>query len=666
VNDWANALIQLRDSFYSVICACSVNVENNKSCSANGSTNNACTTAHRLSFEVATQIVRHMLDPVLVADVATHQFVCANDAAQKMLGISHDEITRLKVSDIHPADKWTYIKNAFKDQACGNCSLIRNIPVLAAGGKIITFDIQAIPVTNDNKPCLLGIFSDVSDRQSAQQQIAQSEGRLRLAIEALPMGLHLYTLEDDGSLVFQAANPAADRILGVPNSQFIGKRIEAAFPPLINTDVPSAYRRVAKEGGIWRQEQVQYKDNHIEGAYEVVAFQVKPGQMAAMFWDICERKKSEIIMKRLTAAVDSVGESVIITDPAGLIQYVNPYFEKMTGYSAAEVLNKKIGSLKSGRQDKEYYRKLWDVIRNGGTWAGVLINKKKDGTLFEEEATISPVFDQSGNIIHYVAARRDMTRVRDLERRIIRSQKMAALGQLAHRVAHETANSLAIIMGNAGLIQQATDDLNILSMSKCILKATEDIAALSTNLLAFSHPASTELKALPLDKLIHGLSSILASSSGQGIKINLDLAPDCRVPVDAAQFEQALIHLVINAVESIDQRGSINIRLTKGLKPESYEVGADSSDLMQTPAAILEVEDTGCGMDPEDCERAFEPFFSTKKDKRRNAGLGLATVYNIIARHNGEISARSQPGRGTTMTICLPLAADKAPAQPAG
>jgi PAS domain S-box-containing protein len=156
--------------------------------------------------------------------------------------------------------------------------------------------INAIPLytSGEKKPYqVYTTFSDITELKEAQRALGDSEKRFRSIVEASPMGIHLYRLEEDGRLIFTGANPASDRILGVDSNQYIGKSIEQAFPALVDSEIPERYRTLCRSGEPWHWEQVEYEDDRVQGAFEVHAFQTSPNQIATLFLDITDRKKAE-------------------------------------------------------------------------------------------------------------------------------------------------------------------------------------------------------------------------------------------------------------------------------------------------------------------------------------------------------------------------------------
>ena len=173
--------------------------------------------------------------------------------------------------------------------------------------------------------------------------------------------------------------------------------------------------------------------------------------------DITARKRAEAERKRLMAAIEQAGEGIVMTDAQGIIQFVNPAFERTTGYSREEAVGQNPRILKSGKQDELFYRNLWDTISSGRTWAGRMVNKRKDGTLYTEETTISPVRDASGRIVNYVAVKRDITEHLRLAAQFQQAQKMEAVGLLAGGVAHDYNNMLSVILGYTELALNKVD-----------------------------------------------------------------------------------------------------------------------------------------------------------------------------------------------------------------
>ncbi len=356
--------------------------------------------------------------------------------------------------------------------------------------------------------------------------------------------------------------------------------------------------------------------------------------------------------RRLTTAIEQSPESVMITDAQARIVYVNPAFERLTGYSRAEALGQNPRLLKSGRQDATVYRELWATITAGEAWHGRLVNKRKDGSLFTEDAVIAPVRDASGAVVNFVGIKRDVTRELQLEERFLQAQKMEAFGQLAGGVAHDFNNILAATLMLLNLIQLEPD---LSARVRSSLKELEDearrAAGLTRQLLMFSRRQAVQKQPLDLNQVVKGLLKMLRRILGEDIKLVL-LGDDepLSVEADAGMMEQVIMNLCVNARDAMPHGGQLTIGTRLVARDE---VAAAANPAKAGCFACLTVADTGCGMDPATLKRIFEPFYTTKA-VGHGTGLGLATVHGIVERHRGWVEVESTVGRGSTFRVFLP------------
>ncbi|MDA8162533.1 MAG: PAS domain S-box protein, partial [Desulfobacteraceae bacterium] len=376
--------------------------------------------------------------------------------------------------------------------------------------------------------------------------------------------------------------------------------------------------------------------------------------------DITERKQSETERQRLTTAIEQVADGVVITDRDGTIRYVNPAFEKITGYSKEEAIGKNTRILKSGKHDEAFYKGMWDTLSRGGVWRGRFINKKKDGTLFEEESSIAPVVSESGEIISYVSVKRDMTEQIRLERQLRQAQKMEAIGTLAGGIAHDFNNILTAIIGYTELaIMKLPPESPVLKNLNEIYNAGDRAKNLIRQILTFSRKGEQKLKPLQIQFVIKEALKFLRASIPSTVELRQDIDTACEpVMADPTQIHQVIMNLCTNAYQAMRESGGV-----LGVKLSQVELGP--VDIVQKggikPGAyvLLEVSDTGCGMPPAVVERIFEPYFTTKKEGE-GTGLGLAVVHGIVKGYGGRISVYSEEGKGTTFRIYFPVQADPA------
>ncbi len=376
--------------------------------------------------------------------------------------------------------------------------------------------------------------------------------------------------------------------------------------------------------------------------------------------DITQRRRAEESQSRLATAVEQAAEAILITDTQGAILYANPAFERSSGFSRAEALGQNPRILKSGKHDAEFYRRMWEVLLRGEVWQGHLINRRKDGTTYEEETTISPVRDAAGAIINYVAVKHDVTREVRLESQLRQAQKMEAVGQLAGGVAHDFNNILAATMMNLGLLQgnpnldqETRDGLNELAAG------AKRAAELTRQLLMFSRRSVLNIQTVDLNELVADMLKLLGRLLGEPITLVLERSNNVGlVEADAGMLEQVVMNLTVNARDAMPKGGRITLSTAPAeFGPVSTEANPSRR---QGSFVCLTVSDTGCGMDEATLRRAFEPFFTTK-EPGKGTGLGLATVHGIVAQHKGWVEVDSQVGQGTCFRVYLPSSSRRMP-----
>jgi PAS domain S-box-containing protein len=351
-------------------------------------------------------------------------------------------------------------------------------------------------------------------------------------------------------------------------------------------------------------------------------------------------------------ALEQTSETLFITDTAGVIVYANPAFERLTGYSVREAVGRNASILKGGDNSEDFYAEMWRTIKAGGEWTGRFSNRRRDGTKYLAQTRISPVRGETGEVTHYLAIRRDITRETALEEELTHSRKMEALGLLAGQLSHDFNNLLTIIIGSMELVMEEIPPDGVgMKLAEGILQASKESASLIKQLLVFARRQEFSLKTVNLNDVVMEVRILLDRLLGKSIRAEYNLAPDLApVSLEPEQFKQALINLVINAKDAMPSGGTLTFstlnrvfdkETSPSLKPGSY--------------TVIEIADTGTGIPAEALGHIFEPFFTTKP-KGKGTGLGLSTVYGVVKQHNGEILAGNRPGSGAVFTIYLPAA----------
>lgn len=374
-------------------------------------------------------------------------------------------------------------------------------------------------------------------------------------------------------------------------------------------------------------------------------------------------RRSERERLRLATAVEYAAESIVITDPAGAIEYVNPAFEKITGYRLQEVVGLTPRLLKSGKHSPEFYAEMWATLARGQVWTGRFINRHREGGLLHMEATISPIRDEaSGEITGYVAVERDTTEEHRLSSQLQQAQKMEALGQLASGVAHDFNNVLTAILGNLALAQHHELPERARPLLADAERASLRAAELVKQLLTFSRKSDPTLRPLRLGDVIGEVVTIARTTFDRRIEISAFIAEDLApVVADAGQLHQVLLNLCVNARDALEALPT-NARpaaLRLNLEAENVrldEDGCREAGVVRAGDYVrVSVSDNGIGMTEEVRKRVFEPFFTTK-ERGKGTGLGLATVYGIVKQHEGGVTLYSEPGYGSTFRVYLPAA----------
>jgi PAS domain S-box-containing protein len=326
----------------------------------------------------------------------------------------------------------------------------------------------------------------------------------------------------------------------------------------------------------------------------------------------------------------------------------------MTGYSRPEVLGKNTRILKSGKQDAAFYAGLWATILAGQVWRGEMINCRKDGSLYTEKMSITPVHNKHGELTHMVAMKEDITARKLLENQFRQTQKMEAVGRLAAGVAHDFNNLLTIIIGYSDLMleQFVAGDPRRAYLTE-VRSAGERAVGLTRQLLAFSRQQVLAPQVLDLNTLVANLTKMLKRLIGEDIDLVFNpQSSTATVKADPGHIEQVLMNLAVNARDAMPRGGRLTIGTSQVQVDEAYNTTHFS--IPTGPYIMLAVSDTGCGMDKDTQAHMFEPFFTTKAPGS-GTGLGLATVYGIVQQSGGYIYVYSEPGAGATFKIYLPI-----------
>ena len=610
--------------------------------------------------EFAQEVVDSVPAGLVVLSPDLH-VLSSNKTFLTTFGLQNEEVVGRRLDEVIQAERPPY---RITDPLLGGETteeVLLDVAVAGRGEKRpARISIKSLAHEEDGGRLLLTI-EDLTDSERLRAAAEASERRMRDLVQSVDVIVWEAVAGTPG---FTFVSQRAEQILGFPVEQwlkepdFFNQRVHPddrgavrALHQLVTAGQrfsEAEFKMVAADGRIvWVHEKVR--------VFEASAG--RPAQLRGVIVDITESKRAVEERARLSSAVEQTAESVMITDPEGNIVYVNPAFERVTGYRRAEVMGKNPRILKSGRHDDEFYRQLWKTIVGGGVWSGFLFNKRKDDSIYEAESLISPVRDGAGFVVNYVAVQRDVTHQRLLEAQLRQSQKMEAVGRLAGGIAHDFNNLLTIITGYSQLVADQMDEKHPLAGHVAeIRKASDRAASLTRQLLAFGRRQVLAPQVLDLNGVVSNVEKMLRRLIGEDVELVAFPGANLgRVKADPGQIEQVLLNLAVNARDAMPTGGKLTIETSNVELGEDY--AASHYPMKPGRFVLMAVSDTGTGMNAETLSHLFEPFFTTK-EQGKGTGLGLATVFGIVQQSGGHITVYSEPGQGSTFKIYLPRVAE--------
>ncbi len=621
----------------------------------------------RKKQEQALHDSEHLLRTVM--DLVPH-FIFAKDRNSRHLfmnracaaasGMTPEQMTGLRDPDFikDRAQAEAFMRDDCEVIDSGKPKFVAEERLTDASGQTRILQTIKIPchVPGADGPALVGVAVDITGIKNAEGALRESDERLKLALAASRMGVWEWDLRTNAifwspeSYAMVGMKPTDEPLTLETFTNLVHPedraRVLAAAEQAVATKMPFAveFRLLRADG------RMVWLGNEARCTYDAAG---KPLRLLGTVQDITARKEANAELRKLSRAVEQSPASVVITSPAGEIEYVNPKFTAVTGYTLAEVRGKNPRILKSGDMSADAYRKLWQTITRGEVWRGEFHNRKKNGELFWESAAVCPVVDELGHITHFLAVKEDITERKRLEDQLRQSQKLEAVGQLAGGVAHDFNNILAATMMQLGLLKERPNlDGELREALHELDSHAERAAALTRQLLLFSRRSVMQTRSLDLNEVVENLLKMLRRLIGEHIKLEWHgqshLSP---ITADTGMIEQVVMNLVVNARDAMPKGGRLN------LATEVVEITAeqirDRPDARPGRYVCLCVADTGCGMDEATLKRIFEPFFTTK-EAGKGTGLGLATIYGIVSQHGGWVAVESQVNKGATFRVYLP------------
>ncbi len=519
---------------------------------------------------------------------------------------------------------------------------------------------NAIPIIDEKSGKVIGshgILLNIDSRKRAEAQLKKSEATFRGLVSGIPDGI---TLVENEKVDFINENMCS--LTGYSVGELKKLNIFDLAHPDDHTGIMELMQKAKESGSL--PDRMEYRLIRKDG--EIRYVQNRWGRLDESFdssarliitTDISERVKHEQEIRKLQLAIEQIPISIVITDENGIIEYVNPYFCQLTGYSAEEAKGQNPHILNAGKLERSYYRELWDTISAGQDWEGEFINRKKDGTLYWESATICPIRDSRGKISQYMGIKIDITEEklreeeqRTMQERLRHQKKLESIGVLAGGVAHEINNPLMGIINYAQLIQDRLEEQRMKVFTEGIIREGNRIAKIIRNLLAFARQREQEsFQPCSITEIIDAALSLISTMMRHD-QISIQLELEEELPplfCQEQQIEQVLINLLTNA------RTALNQRYPADNENKIIIIGAIPLEINGLPCVRIIVEDHGTGIPQDIIDKIFDPFFTTR-ERHEGTGLGLSISYNIIKEHHGKLEVESETGKYSRFFITLP------------
>ena len=489
--------------------------------------------------------------------------------------------------------------------------------------------------------------SEVAERT---HDLALSEARYRSLVETSIAAIAQLDLQ----AVVTYANQAFATLMGRPVEQLIGRRMADLLPPE-SADETMAHlaRRLRGEAPPADVVEVDFAAPSGRRVPALMGLRVihdeegKSQGVTVLVLDISDRRSLEAALRaerdRLDAILFNIGDAVVVTNAEGTIEYVNPAWERLNGYTSEEAIGQPASILKSGQHGREVYSDLWSKVMSGGGWHGELVNRRKDGSTYDVALTVTPLLDPQGAVSHIVAVLYDISALKEVDR---------LKTQFVSDVSHELRTPLTNIRLYLDLLRTTSDRMKIERYLDTLSRESDRLAHLIDDLLSLSRLDSgatvLDLRPVDLNRLLRSLVDDrrnLAANRG----LELQLATDPSLPLamgDERLLTQVFTNLLTNAINYTPDHGRVMLR--------TYV-----SDEVNGPGVATDVEDTGPGIPQEEQPQLFRRFFRGRAGRSTGTagtGLGLAICKEIVDRHGGRISLDGSraPGGGARFTVWIP------------
>jgi two-component system cell cycle sensor histidine kinase/response regulator CckA len=575
-----------------------------------------------------------------------------NKQLEKVTGLTGEQLKGISCLKLLHTDDHAHVVAAI-ERALMQGEEQADARIVCTAGNSHPYHFHGRRIELDGRPCILGIGIDMLEREEMEAQLEHQLQFQMTLMDSMPIAV--FTKDANGR--YLSCNRAFEQFTNLTRDKIAGKTVSDVFDPELSAICVLKDRELLKGLGTQVYEgRIKQPSGVVRDViFHKASFLDANGQIGGIigaFIDITEAKRAHERLLLQESALRAAANSIVITDRKGAIVWANPAFTALTGYTPEEVIGQTPRVLKSGRQTDQFYHELWQTILKGNVWRGELTNKRKDGSIYDEDMTITPVRDAAGNVTHFVAIKQDVTQRKQLEAQYLRAQRMEGIGMLAGGIAHDLNNVLAPIIMSIQILKELHPDDDTAEILVGLQDSAQRGADIVRQVLTFARGIKGERLLLTPKHLVKDMVRVAKEAFPRNITISSDVADDLwNVMGDPTQLHQVLLNLCVNARDAMPDGGMLtvnayNTSLTDG-------TGVLGTKMAAGDYTVLSVKDSGMGIPYDIQERIFEPFFTTK-DQGKGTGLGLSTVMGIVKSHHGYIRLLSEPGKGAEFQIYLP------------
>ena len=574
-----------------------------------------------------------------------YRYIDINPAFEKLTGLKKTEVIGKCVKQILPKIEKYWIDIYGKVALSGEGVHFTNY--------VKEFDKYYKVKAYSPKPGFFAVtFADITDRQKAELKLKESEERFRLIIEHAADAVYLCDMK--GNII--DCNQKACSLLGFKRKELLQKTVME-----LDANYPSLEECLVIWNKLEKKKSYSFEGRHIQKDGTTIPVEINTSSIQlngekhilGFVRDIRARRKNLELIKKLSTAVIQSPVAIVITDIEGTIEFVNPQFTKVTGYSFKEAIGQNPRILKTEHTTVEEYKEMWDTILQGKIWKGEFYNKRKDGTCFWELATIAPIIEENGNSIGFIAVKENITeRKKSMEALKNSEQRLAEANTTKDRlfsiIGHDLKNPIGSIISYGELINSSLQNQKYDSLEKhvkMLTRSAEQSYNLLINLLDWARNQIGSIafnpRELLLFEIVSEIMSLLdGSAENKEILIKNEVQKDLQIFADVTMLDTIIRNLISNAIKFTPKKGII-------------EIGSRGDD----DNVLLWVKDTGVGIEPERLKKIFaiEKSKSTPgTDKEEGTGLGLILCHDFVEKHNGKIWVDSKVNKGTIFYVQLP------------